>query len=477
MFKVDRHGFEERLVRISRLEYEIHQGSATDDIDAGSIIFQGLCRRGELGRPHNAVIAISQCRPTAHNDGVTPMQRIGNGGVGHCNRVRPDGQDKFAGDRCEHVDVGVGDVDHAGLHEQHPAGLFTGHVDRSREYDGRSFLSARVDDDITAIDALLGHQGARTADVAAVRDEVDASADFRRAVGADRAFIVDGQGVDVAASGHQLGLHGLNGAGVMHSRAAEGLAGGPHGQVRVGRVDQTHILPSCHPHDAIGRVESAVVLDGGPDEVDVAFEGANLTVVDDAGPRGSGEIELAGIVHELGIGDVERGGHEGIDVNLPRRPDHDPVGVDQVHLAVGVEGTVNRRGVAADHAVQHGGVAVGHIEVGDFAVVDGEALPVDDGPLARRVDIQRASAGGNAGGTSDDHAALGVGHGGRAPQEHHPDLQQDNRPRHANGRFPIGMCTAHDNLDHAWRLILLRITVSGETVVMGGRLCNRDCRR
>jgi hypothetical protein len=53
-------------------------------------------------------------------------------------------------------------------------------------------------------------------------------------------------------------------------------------------------------------------------------------------------------------------------------------------VAVGLHPAVDAGGVAADHAVEGDGAAVGLFEAGDLAVFDAEAVPVVLEPLLKQ---------------------------------------------------------------------------------------------
>ena len=94
------------------------------------------------------------------------------------------------------------------------------------------------------------------------------------------------------------------------------------------------------------------------------------------------EVEVA--VVEIVVGHAERRGDEAAaDLHGAGRRDRNPVGVDEIDLAVGVELARDRRGGRSGDAVEdrRAGVRLGEGDAG--AGADREAVPVDDRALRR----------------------------------------------------------------------------------------------
>src|SRR5262249_9174435 len=95
------------------------------------------------------------------------------------------------------------------------------------------------------------------------------------------------------------------------------------------------------------------------------------------------DVELHGPGHEVRVGDVGGGGEDRVDVDLRALAEDDAGAVDQDDVAIGAQRAADDRGVGPGHPVERDGVLVRLNELGGLALGDGEALPVDGGPLAR----------------------------------------------------------------------------------------------
>src|SRR3546814_18555078 len=89
--------------------------------------------------------------------------------------------------------------------------------------------------------------------------------------------------------------------------------------------------------------------------------------------------------YEIIGADGERRGDE------PRRPhgagrgDLDAVGVDEEDLPIGIQRPRDGRGRIAGHAVEQGRARIGLADIDATTLADREALPVDDGAVARQI--------------------------------------------------------------------------------------------
>ena len=132
-------------------------------------------------------------------------------------------------------------------------------------------------------------------------------------------------------------------------------------------------------------------------------------------------FEFEAVGEKVLITQVECAGDEAGGVDDGVLAEHDAIGVDQIHLAVGLQLAEDGGRIAAGDAIEHG--AAGRLlhKTGDFVGGDAEGLPVDN--RARRVgNGQGVAAGLEAGGAIDHHGACRVGK--------HIRARHRNRRRH-----------------------------------------------
>src|SRR5690606_32797527 len=229
--------------------------------------------------------------------------------------------------------------------------------------------------------AAAGIEAAAGADVAAVADEVDRAVLLDGAAGADHAAVVDHGAGEVA--GHRRGHHYAAALGIEF--AAVGDAGEfGDGFFVDGEVDQAVALhvegdfgAGSERHGAEPRLDHAAVgrVIAGEHHVAVVA-GANQAFIDDrgAGRRAGVAAEDVAAGEEIVVADVQRRGDQSADIEARGRAEENALRVDQEHAAVGGEAAEDRRGVAADHAVEHHRAAARLLELHAVALADRGAL-------------------------------------------------------------------------------------------------------
>ena len=207
--------------------------------------------------------------------------------------------------------------------------------------------------------------------------------------------------------------------------------------------------PQCHC--AQRRGDRALVADGVAEQGDVTTRaaracGIDCALVDDAAGTGAAERSAAAI--QAGVIDAERGGHQCADVNQRVLPEQDAVGVDQVHLPVGVEAPEDLCAVGVEDAVDCDGGCRRLHEVDRLLRCNIEAVPVEREVLAGLID------GGGRPGLGDAARAgahlpahgfsLREGRQEQAPRQRHGAGQQS--PAGAGLAPPFGVfCHRHQN--------------------------------
>ncbi len=215
----------------------------------------------------------------------------------------------------------------------------------------------------------------------------------------------------------------------------------------------------CHEPDlAHGRDDGPAVLHLGADQKD----GAQVVRLDGPGIRdhsgglrrvielvllagGDGvygslaRVECQGAVFDPVVDvQVEGGGYEAVDVYLGAWPEEDAVLVDEVHLPVRLEGSVNLARTGVPYAVEDGpcGIAL-LIEIDRRVRAYIEALPVDDCLRLGLVDGHLAARGDRSGSAVDHAARLEDGQLGRGyraeGRSDGPVVPGDGRPRVEQG--------------------------------------------
>ncbi len=116
-----------------------------------------------------------------------------------------------------------------------------------------------------------------------------------------------------------------------------------------------------------------------------AVSGSDAAKVDDARLAAVGREGIAP-GHEVGIAQVQRGGHQTTHVDAGGAGEQHAVGVEQEHLPISVHGTCNHRLLIAHHAVKDDRRGIGLDKVDGGTTTHREALPVDGRTLAALVD-------------------------------------------------------------------------------------------
>ena len=155
---------------------------------------------------------------------------------------------------------------------------------------------------------------------------------------------------------------------------ADGFAGGEDHRARLG-------------HDQAG------VTDFGREERDVAAErAADRAFVDDRTRRAI-TAEVQASREEVRVGDRERRGDEGADVDARGRTEVDALRIDEEDLAVGLDAAEHPAGVRADDAIENRGRRRRLREAHRRIATDVESLPVDDRAVGTLRDVERRRAG------------------------------------------------------------------------------------
>ncbi len=231
--------------------------------------------------------------------------------------------------------------------------------------------------------------GAAVGNIAAVRREEDLAVDLLEARRRNVARVVDRQGIGIAAGGLQLGAGRTNRPRI--GDAARLLRPGRsrlNKEVLVARLLEENFRARREPGVALGGQNLPRVLDFVGNEIDVTAGGLDHPGVVDLTVCAAEEMEIAAL-EEIVVRDVQGRADEARRIDASSGAHHDAAGVDEVNLAVGLEGAVDGGKIAADHPIQRGGRGVGDHELGRLAMVDRESLPVDDGILTTLVDRQR----------------------------------------------------------------------------------------
>ncbi len=251
------------------------------------------------------------------------------------------------------------------------AGIVARRVQRPADRHGAGIATAEHDGA-----GGLGHR-ARLDDAAHVDDLVDDALGRR------------GGDLDAAAVG-------VDGTGLLDRR--QGALGQlPRQFLGQGQVEQAVAVEvegerraRGQPHRAeIGRDDAAVDDVRRHETGQGAFGHADGALVDDrrdGAARALVEHVAAG--QEVLVADVVGRRHQPGDVDDGVPAEHDAVGIDQPHLAVGREVAEDRRRIAADHPVERDRRRRRLHEPGVFAGADRERIPVDDRLVAALADFQ-----------------------------------------------------------------------------------------
>ena len=155
---------------------------------------------------------------------------------------------------------------------------------------------------------------------------------------------------------------------------ADGFAGGEDDRARLG-------------HDQSG------VADFGREERDVAAErAADRAFVEDHTRRAlAAEVQTSR--EKVRIGDRERRGDEGADVDAGVRTEVDALRIDEEDLAVGLDAAEHPAGVRADDAIEDRRRRRRLREAHGRIAPDVEVLPIDDRAVGTLRDVERRRAG------------------------------------------------------------------------------------
>ncbi len=246
--------------------------------------------------------------------------------------------------------------------------------------------------DMAAV-AAAGVECAADVDVATVGDQVDLAAAFLDACRRDAAAVIDGGGTEQIAGGGRGCHHGAAGGDDVAGVVDAGKLGDRRSIDRIadqafGVELQRQLRTRRENHVPVRRFDDAAVADvvSGQDD-EPAVGAADPAGVVDAGLAVAREHELPG--QEVVVADVERAGDQRADVDAAAGAEHDPLRIDQEHLAVGVELAEDLRRQIADHAIENRCRGSRLVELDVFAAADRERLPVDDRRVGVLVDDQR----------------------------------------------------------------------------------------
>jgi hypothetical protein len=110
-------------------------------------------------------------------------------------------------------------------------------------------------------------------------------------------------------------------------------------------------------HLAVGRRDDAAVFHRRRDQEDLAAgrRGDRALIADLARVGGAVEVVFTG--QEIGIRDIQAGGHQPVHIHARAGAEQHAVGINQEHLAVRLQRAEDHAGVLSGDAVQH--LAVG----------------------------------------------------------------------------------------------------------------------
>ncbi len=181
--------------------------------------------------------------------------------------------------------------------------------------------------------------------------------------------------------------------------------------VEIAPGDLDHLSGGQHDVAAL-RLDHRIAVGShiGRDQVHIAIARTDAALhLDVTGHTVTRKLEFSCL--EVLVVQRQRGGDKTLRVDDAARTEHDTIGIDQEHLAVGAERAVDpalQRRVLALHPVEHRAGRALLLEEGGFAGADRELLPVDDG--TRRVrDRQLAALGLHRGLAMHDDGATGIG--------------------------------------------------------------------
>ena len=372
-----------------------------------------------VGRPHNRVVDIDIAQACATADRldmhVGGLQRIG---VEHAGLVAAGSGNREVG-RIDQPGAGQA------LAWQGRGGdlQFIGHLDLG----GRGFDKAAI-----AARRRTGVQRAGGVDRAGlhIAQQLDDAAARIDGMRLDHAGIVD-HGFQEIAGGlggeqHAAAI-GLDQAAILHQRAHRPLVHRHVQQAVAGHV-QRDGAARCQRHRTEARLDRAFVRHIGAQQGHIAARRADRPLVQHLAGAVAGKFVIAR--HEIGVIDIERGGHQPGRVHGRTLAEQDAVRVDDKHLAVGRQIAQDGRAVIAQHPVQGHRIAIGLHELHRLALVDIEVGPIDNRVLAALIDHRRAGRAGNVRLARHHRSAC-------RPRQRKRSVAQHQRRRHAGqGKMP-----------------------------------------
>ena len=241
-----------------------------------------------------------------------------------------------------------------------------------------------------------GAQIAADVHIAALGQQQDAAALLHGAVGKDGAAHVD-EAVQHALGGLGRDQNGLAAADIDHARLGNQafdrlplrvlqlrqtlVAQCEVDQTVAVQIDRKGVRRAQHDPAQTGLDQAVVAHMGGHQRDQSALGGGDAAGVDNARAGLAGLVEDQFALHEVFVAEVGRAGDQAADVDLGALAEDDAVGVDQQHLAVGVQAAQNHGDLAARDAVERGGTGRRLRELHLLVRTDAEAAPVDDGAL------------------------------------------------------------------------------------------------
>ena len=162
-------------------------------------------------------------------------------------------------------------------------------------------------------------------------------------------------------------------------------------------------------HGAAGCADGAIVAHGTTKQGDISpGRSGQRTLVNHRGVARASET--AGAAGQIGVGQIESGGHQTADVDLGTRPEKHASGIEQENLAVGVEAPVNHGAVGIVNPVNRHRISPRLHEINRLVNRDVKAGPIEPDSGARLSDRGRRTGRLNRTITDDDPPADRCGH-------------------------------------------------------------------
>ena len=180
-------------------------------------------------------------------------------------------------------------------------------------------------------------------------------------------------------------------------------------------------MPGRQHQFALFNIDDAFVFDGGRHQHHfTVVAGVDEALIQYFGIVGQ-VFEFEAVGEKVLVTQVKRAGNKAGGVDDGVLAEYDTIGVDQIHLAVGLQLAEYGGRIAAGDAVKHGAAGGLLHKTGDFVGGDTEGLPVDDS--TRRV-------GNRQGVTAGLKAGCAVDHVGATRVGKHIRARHRNRRRH-----------------------------------------------